>query len=169
MYRAREDKADRLPSFFHAVDTRATSYYWDGRLSQFNLHLSDIFFLTMWNSSNSTQLLFNSQYINVTTGAATPSPTISSSSSLSSSFTISTSSSSNPVTQSITTPTSAASTTALKSKSNHVALGAGLGVGLGGAALLLTAVLLYCLSRERRRKSGRSRPPEVYQLSGDSM
>ena len=165
----REGRADEFTSSFcHAANTRATSYYWDGRPSQ-NLHLSDIFFLFMTKSSNSSQVLFGSQYINVTTGAATPSPTTSSSSSSFSSFTSSTSSSSSPVTQPIITTTSAASITTAKSKSNHVALGAGLGAGIGGAALLLTAALLYCLSRKRRKKSGKSRPPEVYQLSRDSM
>ena len=167
MYRMREDRADTFPSSFsNSAHINTTNYYWDGRPSQ-NLHLSDIFFVALFNSSNSTQKpLCYSQYINVTTGAAISSSTTSTSSS--SSSTVSTSSSSGPVAQPITTPTSAAPTTAPKSKSNHVALGAGLGVGLGGAALLLTAVLLYFLSQKRRSKSGKLRPPEVYQLSGIS-
>ena len=157
-----EERADNF-FCFHSANTTDTSYFWNGRPTQ-NLGLGDIFFMAMYNSSESGPPLFRSQYINVTMSASSSSVTTSSLSSTASS------SSSHPTVQPNTTPVSTTATTiptassTPKPTANHVALGAGLGVGLGGAALLLAGGLSFFLSRKRHSKS-RKRTPEVYQLA----
>ncbi|KAM0795112.1 hypothetical protein BDR22DRAFT_977192 [Usnea florida] len=151
-----------------ATDITNKSYLWNGKPSQnLNLSLSNLFWLAMYLNSESDDILFKSQYFNVTDSPSASSSTISTSTSSSSSTTASSpTSSSTLAAQPNSAPTSSSTpVNTAKSHTDHVALGAGLGVGLGGAALIIGVLAFFFLGRKRKSRNQRKTTPEVYQLA----
>lgn len=147
-------------------DGAVTEFDWLVQLYQFDLSDSNVFFLWL-NSSSDSSLLFSSHYFNITDQTSTSStPTPSSSTASKSSLTLTRPSTTSPSPSSTTSPTPPSTPTPTLPPPNVLSTGAQAGIGVGAALAGLAAIIIAVVFYRRSRQQRSREPPNYMEGQG---
>ncbi|KAI1162267.1 hypothetical protein F5B18DRAFT_625260 [Nemania serpens] len=161
-----QSAATKGPAIFSVPDGAVTEFDWLVQLYQFDLSDSNVFFLWL-NSSSDSSLLFSSHYFNITDQTSTSStPTPSSSTASKSSLTLTRPSTTSPSPSSTTSPTPPSTPTPTLPPPNVLSTGAQAGIGVGAALAGLAAIIIAVVFYRRSRQQRSREPPNYMEGQG---